>query len=229
MSEITEQEKDIYNTYLRVSRTTQDKPFRYRKDFSDFPAEDLYHLKRICVFLNKFPQIRTEYYFKAPFMLYRDQTYFGLDYFSGMAAIKCYSTFMKELREKDPDCEEQLTMIADSLKFIARFCSEKNIPLNKYCVNTTGSTYDWMKHVKNNYVSLYSLMEFKNIFELIMEVAEDERLLFLGDEDIKDKFHAYKDRYLKSEKAKLLVKQGLTKIDQVIENSIKSRNNANVT
>mgnify|MGYP003680734664 FL=1 len=39
---ITYLEKNIYNTYLKVSRSRQNLPYRFRKDFTDFVDTDKY-------------------------------------------------------------------------------------------------------------------------------------------------------------------------------------------
>jgi len=71
--EITEHEKYIYNTYLRIYRTQQNKPFRYRKNFTDFTEHELYvFVKRLGNFFKKFKHINIDLFFKAPYELYPD-------------------------------------------------------------------------------------------------------------------------------------------------------------
>jgi hypothetical protein len=214
MNELSFVEKSIYNTYLHALRTLRNKPFSPRKDFTDFKDEELYHLKRIVTFFSKFPYIKPEQYFAAPFVLHEDQEYIGLDYFSGMPAVKSYTMYMKQLQEKDPDSEEQLQFIASSLKFIGMFCIKNKIKLEEYLSHKTGITYDWMKHVKNHEISIYSLMEFPGVFENIMSIPEDERSLFLG--ELGNRFYAFKDRYMKSENAKYIVQNGIKKLEKLI-------------
>lgn len=215
MITVTPQEKRIYNTYLYISRTMRKKPFSPRKDFEDFRESDHFHLKRIVTFLNKFSHIHAENYFKAPYVLYEDTEYFNLDFFSGMPAVKTYTMYMKTIQEKEPDSNEQLEFIQSSLKFIGSFCVRNKLILEQYPEHKTGITYDWMKHVKNHEVSIYSLMEFPQIFKIISEVSKDEQQLFLG--DLGERFYAFKDRYMKSENAKYLVQQGIKKIKTIIE------------
>jgi hypothetical protein len=122
---------------------------------------------------------------------------------------------MKQLQEKDPDSDDQIQFISNSLKFIGSYCMRMKIPLDQYPEHKTGVTYDWMKHVKNHEVSIYSLMEFSKIYEIIREVQDDEKELFLG--EIGQKYYSFKDRYMKSENAKYLVQQGIKKIKTIIE------------
>ena len=73
LPEITNQERYIYNTYLRVSRTKQNKPYKYRKDFKDFTNHDQYFfVKKLSLFFNKFSHISIDRFFTAPYELYPD-------------------------------------------------------------------------------------------------------------------------------------------------------------
>lgn len=218
MNELSYLEKSIYNTYLHTLRTLRGKPFSPRKDFAEFKENDAFHLKRIVNFLNRFPHIRPVDYFKAPLILYETQDYFGLDYYSGMPAVKSYTLFMKQLQEKDPDSEDQMEFIERSLRFIGSYCVQHKIKLEDYPKFKTGVTYDWMKHIKNNEISIYCLMEFRELFDKVMEVPDDERDLFLG--DLCNRFYTFKDRYMKSQIAKHFVKLGIEKIKEVIERKI---------
>jgi hypothetical protein len=129
---------------------------------------------------------------------------------------------MKQLQEKDPDCDDQIEFIQNSIKFIGLFCIKNKIKIDSYVDHKTGITYDWMKHVKNNEISIYSLMEFKELFEKVMGVPEDERELFLG--DLSKRFYAFKDRYIKSQTAKYLVKEGMTRIKEIVESKLQVDN-----
>lgn len=211
---LTSQEKNNYNSYLYALRTTQGKPFSPRKDFAKFDEKDSYHLRRITTMLNKYPHIKPEMYFKAPFMLYKDKTFFGLDYFAGMAAVKSFTVYMKKIQEQEPDSDDQMKFIQESLKYIGAFCIKNKITVEEYPKHKTGITFDWMKHVKTHQVSIYSLMEFDDIQDTMREVAEDEKELFLG--PIGKSFYTYKDRYVRSKDAKYLVTQGLNKIRKII-------------
>jgi len=212
MNSLTQLEKNLYNTYLHASRTTRGKPFNSRKDFSNISEEDCFTLKKITNFFNRFPHIKVEYYFRAPYIIYEDQEHFKLDFFAKMSAVKAYTIYMKQIQEKDPDSPEQIQFITDSLKFIGMFCIKNNILLEQYPTFQTGITYNWMKHIKENYISVYSIMEFPNVFEVLKEVPKDEKELFLGKEDAN--LYLYKIRYLKSTTAKYLVQEGIKRINK---------------
>lgn len=209
--------QNLYNNYLYASRTTRGKAFSPRKDFQKFDPKQAYYLKRICNLLDKYEHIKAEDYFAAPYLVYPDQDHFGLDFFAGMPAVKAFTILMKQKRELPPDSDYQIEKIAESLKFIAHFCMKKRIPLSEYTSYQTGITYDWMKHVKKHQVSLYTLMEFSDVYDKIGSIEGDERELFLGDSG---KYYlGYKAKYLKSVKARHLVSEGVKKIKNVIESS----------
>jgi hypothetical protein len=211
---ITNIEKNLYNTYLRISRTSQNKPFSYRKDFSEMDDSSLLFLNRINNLLFKYPHISPEDYFLAPFKVYPNAEHFTLEYFAGMGGVNAYSLYMKQLQEMPPDSDEQLKFIRNSLRVIGSFCIKNGITLKEYPTHKTGITYDWMKQIKKHEISIYVLMEFQEISNIIKEVAEDEKELFLG--EVGTYYWGYKSKYMQSEFAKQLVKEGISKINKIV-------------
>ena len=203
---------------MRISRTSKNKPFSYRKDFSDMDDATLLHLHQISNLLFKYPHINPEDYFTAPFKVYPNAEHFALDYYAGMGGVGAYSMYMKQLQEMPPDSEEQLNFIKDSLKYIGSFCIKNNITLEQYPEFKTGITYSWMKQIKKHEISVYVLMEFAEICNIIKEVAEDERELFLG--EIGKYYWGYKSKYIQSKFAKQLVQEGMSKINKIVNNKI---------
>ena len=215
---VTNVEKNLYNTYLRISRSSQNKPFTYRKDFTDMDESTAFHLNRISNLLYKYPHITPEDYFLAPFKVYPNAEHFTLEYFAGMGAVNAYTLYMKQLQEMPPDSDEQLEFIKRSLKMVGTFCIKHNISVEQYATYKTGLTYDWMKQIKKHEISIYVLMEFPAISNIIKEVAEDEKELFLG--EIGTYYWGYKSKYLQSTLAKQLVKEGIKKINKVVSEQI---------
>ncbi len=209
-------EKNIYNTYLRISRTARNKPFSYRKNFDNLEDSICVSLHRINILLQKYPHIDPEDYFLAPYKVYPNEEYFEIEYFAGMGAINAYSIYMKQLQELPPDREEQLQFIKKSLRFLGMFCIKNKINISDYPTFKSGITYDWMKHVKMHQVSIYSLMDFPGISDIIQKSEQDEKNLFLG--DISEYFWGYKSKYIQSKIAKKLVRKGIEKIENIINN-----------
>ena len=52
---MTNREKELYNLYLSVSRSSRNKPFKLRQDFEGFEEKPEYiALKKICKFYGQF-------------------------------------------------------------------------------------------------------------------------------------------------------------------------------
>ncbi|MDD4110009.1 MAG: hypothetical protein PHS54_00485 [Clostridia bacterium] len=211
---ITNLEKNLYNTYLRVSRTAENKPFTFRKDFSDMDPSIIVHLNRISNLFLKYPHINPEDYFISPYKIYPNAEHFTLEYYAGMGAVKSYSLYKKQIQELPPDSPEQIDFIIKSLKYIGAFCIKHGIKIDQYPKFKIGLTYEWMKQVKKHEISIYVLMEFSEINNIIEEVPEDERELFLG--DLGKYYLGYKSKYIQSKMAKQLVKEGINKIIKII-------------
>lgn len=210
-------EQRLYNNFLAISRSMRNKPFKLRSDFDKFEnTEDHITIKKIANFLQRFPQIKPEIYFKAPFELYKDQEYFDLKYFATQKAIKSYTVYMKQLEEQNPD--NQIDFIADSLRYIAMFCMKENILVEDYITHKIGLTYSWVKHVKEHNVSIYSLMEYP-VEILLGKMNSDETGMFLN--DLNKYFYSYKMKYIDSKQAKHLVKEGIQKIKNFVKESKK--------
>ena len=164
INNLTELEKHLFNKHLAVSRSERNKPFRIRKDFSDIVNTDKHKfLKRISILFTKHPEISPDTFFKAPYKLYTDVQYFGLDYFSTMRAVKAYTTYKKQIFLQDPD--SQIEQVKESLKFIAHFCIENNIHFHQYPYHRASDLFTWMQHYKQSKINAYSVMEFPNILK----------------------------------------------------------------
>ena len=113
---------------------------------------------------------------------------------------------MKLLEMENPDGDKQLDFITDSFRFILKFCSSNQLTLDEYLDYKIGFTPEWMKHYADRKISIYSLLDFPNIYDKIVAIEEDHRKLILGDLD--SRFYTIKEAYLKSNKARQLVKKG---------------------
>ncbi len=207
-------EKNIYNKYLVVTRSKQNKPFTLRKDFHDFEESTSYsYVHKLSSFFIRFPQIDPQQYFEAPFKIYPDEEYFDLKFYSSQKAIKAYSLYMQQLQDQMPDDPAQLEFIKKSLRFIAAYCNENKIKFLEYINHKQGVTYAWMQHYKKHSISIYSLFGFEGLQNTINSIPQDEINLLLGNvEDI----YRYMIRYHKSVDAKHLVTEAIKRISKII-------------
>ena len=118
-------------------------------------------------------------FFRAPYELYKDVEFFGLDYYSTMRAVKAYTTYKKQLFLQDPD--SQIEQVKESLQFITKFCIENNIFIHQYPYHRSSDLFTWMTHYKQNKINLYVLFEFSDIFSSVQDLAEDVRRFFVSD------------------------------------------------
>jgi hypothetical protein len=216
MLNLSDKEKFIYNCYLKYSRWG--KPFTTRKDFSDLDDDIIISIKKIFIFLSRYPHIKMEDYFKAPIELHPEEKYPPLSFFTTLAATKSYTLFKKKQEDENP--EKQTDLIKESFKFIGMFCLENNIPLEKYLTHKTGYMLSWLNHYREHRINPYSLMELNGIYESLSNLPKDEIELFA--KNLNENFVAYKNRYNSSPQTKTLVKEATNKIKIFIKNNLQS-------
>lgn len=207
---MTQLEKNIYNTYLKTIRSSQNKPYKFRKNFQDFENNENYtRIKKIANLLVKCPHILLDDYFVAPYKIYEidEDSVYTLDFYASMKALGCYKKYMLQKELSDPDEEHQIEFIKRSFQFILKYCSENQITFDEYLHYKTGFTHEWMKHYAEKKISLLCLLEFDFIYDIIMGIEEEHRKILLGDLD--NRFYTIKGKYLKSVKAKKIVKKGI--------------------
>ena len=55
---MTNYEKNIYNTYLRISRSQQNSPYKLRKNFNNFEdTENYVYVKRLAGFFRSYKHV----------------------------------------------------------------------------------------------------------------------------------------------------------------------------
>lgn len=215
--EITGQEKYLYNTYLRIHRTKQGKPFRYRKQFDDFHNHESYiFVKKLGVFFRKFSHISIDKFLNAPYDLYPDEdAIYDLKFYASPRAVKVYSLYVKHLDQLDPDTEQQLQFAKDSLMYIFKYCKEHKLPIDDYINQKTGDIPTFVLHLRDRYVSIYSLFGFDN-FEAKLNTVPKDRLDFTIGENFISLLATYRTRYYNSTKNKKVITQGINKLKKIL-------------
>ena len=221
-SQMTELEKLIYNKHLAVSRSLKNKPFKFKKDFSNVVDTDKHkHLKRLAIFLRKHPNIELNVFFEAPYKLYPDVAYFGLDYFSSMRAIRAYTLYKKMLFLQDPD--SQIESVKNSLKFMTNFCVEQKILFHQYPYHKTSDLFTWMVHYKENKINILAIMEFKDIFSSVQTLAEDVRRFFV--QDFVEQFKQLYVSYNNSSQLKPFLQKAISQLNNFVNNELTKHKN----
>lgn len=216
-SQLSELEKCLFNKHLLVSRSEKNKPFKLRRDFSNIVNTDKHKfLKRISILFSKHPEIDPDTFFRAPYKLYPDVEYFGLDYFSTMRAVKSYTMYKKQIFLQDPD--SQLEQVKESLRFIANFCIENNLYFHQYPYHRSSDMFTWMQHYKQNKINVYSVMEFTNIFSSVKSLAEDVQKFFVS--EFVEQFQSLYSLYNKSAELKPYVKKAFPVLSNFVEKQL---------
>lgn len=102
---ISDFEKHIYNTFLKTARSSANKPYRLRKDFSNLDDVAIACLKRLSAFFKNHNEIDVDEFFSAPHKLYKEDAYYDLKYFTSLKAIKAYNLLKQKnnrLEQKKP-------------------------------------------------------------------------------------------------------------------------------
>ena len=217
---MTQLGKTIYNTYLRISRTKQNKLFKYRKNFDRFDDNpNFLFVRKLCSFFTKFPHISVEDFFNAPYNVYLDESpYYDLKYYTTPKAIRVYGLYMKQKDTEHPDCESQLNMIKQSLLFIFTFCRDNKLGIHEYLDHKTNNFPTFVLHLRQRDVTIYVLYGFAS-FEVKLRSTPTDRLRFtLGDQFV-DTMSSFKLKYYDSKKAKRITEQGIQKIKYILNNT----------
>jgi hypothetical protein len=222
MDDLTELEKLLYNKHLAVSRSLKNKPFKFKKDFSDIVNSDkAKFLKRLSVLFRKHPEIDFNTFFEAPYKLYPDVDYFGLDYFSSMRAIKAYTTYKKITFLQDPD--KQVEQVKSSLQFIAKFCVDEGIYFHQYSFHKTADIFTWMKHYKENKINIYCMFGFSDVLNSVKQLAEDVQHFFVR--EFVEQFQTLYVQYDKSSVLKPYMKKALPILNNFVERELTNHKN----
>jgi hypothetical protein len=224
---ITENQKRIYNLHLKISRSSQKKPYRLRENFETFekekPEEYLW-LQKIDHLFTSHPQINEKLFLSAPYHLYDDEEYFSLNYYTSQAAIKAYTTYLKQISDKSPDSPFQLEFMKDSLEFLKGYCIEHHIDLVQYLKKIEQVTYIWSVHLAEHKISPYVIIGFKYfnipIYDTIFSIPEDEREMLIS--ELANNYRIYQNRLDNSELAKKFLIAGINIISQGIIKHLQS-------
>ena len=208
---MTKLEENIYNMYLKTVRSSQNKPYRLRKDFAKFEENQNYpKVVKIANLFKACPHILMDDYFIAPYKVYSldtETSAYTLDFYASMKALGCYKQYMTMKELDDPDEEHQIEFIKTSFQFILKFCLDNKMTFRQYVKYKRGFTYEWMKHYVDKKISLLCLLDNDEIYDMIVGIEKEHRSLLLG--DLSERFYSIKMKYLKSNKAQLVVKKSI--------------------
>lgn len=210
---ISEFEKQIYNNHLVVSRKIKGDPFKIKKDFSNLEEEKIISLQKLSKLFKNHPNIIQDDFFMAPHKIYPDDCYYSLDFYTTPKAIKCYTQYVKQLEIQDPDSPDSLRRLAESLKFVARYCVENGLQLSEYELNINQSMPCFVQHLKDHKINYYTLhaLTFKR-------PQIESRILDFIFPDFDVVFQKTKNKFFASKKMKEFAKQAKQKLESKLKN-----------
>jgi len=95
----------------------------------------------------KYPNINQEYFHSAipPWQIPEKE------------AIKLYVEYVKSLVLDDPDKDESIERLKSGLKYVFKFCKEKNLTFADYLVFSEEALPCWVAHLKNHKIDFHTL------------------------------------------------------------------------
>jgi hypothetical protein len=216
---LTDFDQYIYNTHLRVSRSHRAQPFKFRKDFSNIDPVVIRQLKKITIFLTKHSHIVLDDFIKAPYVIYPDESYFDIEYYTTLKATKAYTLYQRKKLFLDPDTPEQLTNIVESLKYISKYCSDNDIEVDDYITHRTNNTPSFILHLKEHRVNVYCLLGFTQ-FDKQLKAVDNDILEFILGVEFLNNIPTFRLKFFASKKAKILIEAGIQKIKNKIKNKL---------
>jgi hypothetical protein len=214
-STLSNYEQHIYNSYLAITNTAKNQPFKLRKKFDNFDPVKANFLKKLNMFFQKYKHINIDDFFKAPFYTLNDQ-HFDLSFYTTRKAINCYSLYMKTKENMDPDGDEQINNVKNGIKFLINFCRRNNIDLDQYKTMNANILPICIQHLKEHTINFYILHALDN--DTVIKSIPAELLQFTIGEDFYKTYQTTYNKYIKSKKLKPMLRQTL----KIINKSLKS-------
>lgn len=155
--EIDEQDKKIYNLYLKAQAEHNNRPYSPRKNFSNMNKEDVGKIKRLVLFFNQYKDINPLLYFRSGFKK-EEAVYPTLSFFLSLKASRLYSKYIKEMYEEDVDNVESLRDYKEGIIFIHDFITANDLTIDEYKAAVNEAGVKWVEiHFKKQNISFYHL------------------------------------------------------------------------
>lgn len=218
---LTENQKKIYNLYLRAFRVNNNQPFRAKKKFSDIEddSEKVICLQKLEKIFQKYPSFFNNFYFDAPYKIYDDEKkYYSLKFYCSTKGTGTCISYLKILQQSDP--ENQFEYFKDSYRFIALFCEKNKIKLEQYTKYCSVSQNDCLLHLKEHKISWFVVFSIPGFYDLLYSLPNDEFELYYGsDVDLNLLYNKYKSSHKTQEYLKDLNK----KISQYLKKKLEQK------
>jgi len=210
--------QELYNTFLRISRKKQDKPYKLRSNWEDFENHKHYNLLiKLKSFFDRNYIVNVEDYFTAPYEVYEEEGFYDLDFYNSMTAVKVYNLFCDKKKNLEPDCEVQQEAVLRGINFIKKFCITKQINLSDYLKykEPGANVNSFVVHLKEKNISIYNLFPFKE-FDKVYSSIDYSILKFILN-DLASRISFFRTKFYSSKTTKNIAITGLKIIEQKIQ------------
>jgi len=217
--------KFLYNTYLRISRSKQNKPFKLRNNWEGFEeSENFVLITKLKSFFDRNDIVNIEDFFNAPYEVYQEEGFYDLQFYNTINAVKVYNIYCNLKANLDPDSDVQLNTSIRGLKFIKEFCIENNLKLSEYLTfKQPGAIINsFIVHLKEKNISIYNLFAFVD-FERVYSKIDQYALKFILS-DAYNKISIYRSKFYGSKRSKILAINGLKIIEKEINKKYIEKN-----
>jgi len=206
--------EQVYNTFLSVSRGHMNKPWKARKDFEGFDkTPDGILCVRLDMFFKRFPQINVKDFLLAPYVIYKDEEHFPLNFYLTQKAIACYSLLQSQRAEELPDTDGHVKHILESLKYLATTCINEKITLKQYSNLKTGYTWRCLEDYRNKQINLYVLLSLPGFDTMFNSMQVQDKEIYL--KTVANDIVKFKMRLNNSDKAKKIITEAFKRINEL--------------
>lgn len=195
---------------MSTRRSMQDKPYRYRKDFTDFEqTEDYFFIQKLDHIFRQYPHLLKKEFFEAPFKIYpEEKKFFNLKFYASTKGLSTCIAYLNILDKKSPT--EQLQFIKESMSFILQFCRDHKLRLCDYSSYRSVAQPDCLKHLKQHQISWYLIFDTPGFLQQITEMQRDEYELYFGEGK---EYTDYLNRLNQNPEIRRFIQKGLRLLD----------------
>tara|TARA_E500000318_G_scaffold106372_1_gene114285 strand:+ start:2526 stop:3179 length:654 start_codon:yes stop_codon:yes gene_type:complete len=210
---ITYIEKNIYNIYLKTTRSQQNKPWRPRENFDKLSPVDEEYLKKISSIL-KDRNINAELYFNAPYELWEDKQFYPLEYFTKFKAIKAYNLWVEKMFYEDPDSDVVVNMVKEGFHYIFNKCKENNLKSIESYFSLKTYYPDFLIALSEKTITYYNILALSNYDKVLKQIPkEDVDFIISG---FYNNISTLRVRYYRTKKLKTLNTKIINKLNKIL-------------
>ena len=155
--ELTDFEKKIYNTYLRILGENQGRPYTPKKDFSNLTDGLRMSLKKLSFFFETYKDVNPIMFFRSGFKG-EDKKFLELSFFTSLKASRLYAKYVREKYFNSVDNEESIKDFKEGIIFIYDFMKENHMSIMDYVLKNNESGVPWfIIHLKRQNISFYHI------------------------------------------------------------------------